>query len=42
MVQNNSYVCDSHKTSYPLLEAANGKRQTRRNFDHVVSSAVCC
>ena len=41
MWQNNSYVYGEHKTAYDLLEVVNGKRQTRRNHDHVVTSAVC-
>ena len=36
-----TYVYGEHKTAYDLLEVANGKRQTRRNHDHVVTSAVC-
>ena len=41
MVQNNSYVYGQHKTTYHLLETGNGKRQTRKNHGHVVTSAVC-
>ena len=38
MMQNNSYVYGKHKTAYRLLETTNGKRKTRRNQDHVVTS----
>ena len=41
MVQNNCHVYGQHKTTYHLLETANGKRQTRKNHGHVVTSAVC-
>ena len=36
IVQNNSCVYGKNKTTYLHLVTANGKRQTRRNRDHVV------